>query len=90
MCIILFGKRLKSLRKPTNLTLKEVADEINVSRSSYAGYEAKDRKPPIDKLIRLSKFYNVSIDYILGLTDVKDIQKIEYNAYEYFQKDGIH
>lgn len=62
---IVSGK-LKSLRMHYNLTQKEVADKINVERSTYAYYEAGKTAPSIDTLLALSEVYNVSIDYFVG------------------------
>ena len=67
-----FGERLKNLRLERRLTMQEVAFKIGLAKSSYAGYEGGHRSPPVDKLIALAKLYQVSTDYILGLTDIPD------------------
>lgn len=65
----MFGKRLKELRKKKGLTIEEVAEMLDLGRSTYAGYETETRKPPLENIIKLAQFYNTSSDYILGLTD---------------------
>ena len=64
--------RLKALREEKDLTQKEVASEINVKQNSYSQYENGTRELPIGSLIKLAKFYKVSTDYILELTDIED------------------
>lgn len=86
----MYGTRLKELRNKQLWTIEEVANKIKVGRSTYAGYETEDRKPPIHNLIKLSKLYNVSVDYILGLTDEPDIKELEYDASKYLQKCNLH
>lgn len=58
--------RLKELRKEKGSTQKEVADSIFCSANDYARYEREEREPDIDTLKRLSKYFGVSIDYIVG------------------------
>lgn len=58
--------RLKSLRMHHNLTQQEVADKINVERSTYAYYESGKTVPSIDTLLTLSEVYDVPIDYFVG------------------------
>lgn len=86
----MFGVRLKELRTKQHWTIEEVAEKIGVSRSTYAGYETEDRKPPIHNLIKLSKLFDVSVDYILGLTNEPDIKKLEYDASKYLKKDNLN
>lgn len=62
----LFQYRLKSLREGKRLYQKELANELSISRASIAMYESGDRMPPVEVLIKLADFFNVSIDYLLG------------------------
>ena len=61
--------RLKELRKENNLTQKELADYLNIKQNTYSQYENGQRQVPIDILIRLADYYDVSVDYLLGRTD---------------------
>ncbi|WP_337970273.1 helix-turn-helix domain-containing protein [Virgibacillus salexigens] len=67
----MYGEQLRSLRKEKGLTAEEVALRVNIGRSTYAGYEKERRKPPINVLVKLAKFHNTSIEYILGLSNNK-------------------
>ena len=62
-------KRLKDLREDKDLTQSQIAQLIGTSQSYYAQYENGHRELPIRHLVKLAKFYGVSTDYILGLTD---------------------
>jgi transcriptional regulator with XRE-family HTH domain len=65
----MISKILKYLRKTNNISQKEIADFIEISRSNYSLYESGKRIPPIDKLEKLAEFYSVSTDYLLGRTN---------------------
>lgn len=67
-----FGDRLKQLRNEKNITQSEIANVLNVSRATIAGYETKGKQPDFEKLKRLSTYFNVSIDYLLCNTDIKN------------------
>lgn len=58
--------RLKELRLEHKLTQEEASKIANVSRSSYTHYETGRRTPDIDTLLKFAKYYNVTIDYLLG------------------------
>ena len=62
-------ERIKELREDRDITQKEIAKELNCSQQAYSNYELGQRDIPTDVLIKLCKFYNISADYILGLTD---------------------
>ena len=62
-------KRIRDLREDSDLTQKQAAEIFNCSQQVYSNYELGQRDIPTDLLIKMSKFYNVSTDYILGLTD---------------------
>ena len=63
--------RLKDLREDSDLTQQQIAEFLHVKQNTYSQYETGTHQLPIDILIRLAEFYNVSTDYILGLTDKK-------------------
>ena len=65
-------ERIKDLRVERRLTLKELEDQTGLSSSALGSYEADDTKDiSHDTLIRLAKFYGVTVDYLLGLTETK-------------------
>ena len=62
-------RRIRDLREDNDLTQKQVAQNLNCSQQVYSNYELGQRDIPTDILIKLSEFYDVSTDYILGLSD---------------------
>lgn len=62
-------QRLRDLREDRDLKQRQVAEYLNCAQRTYSNYELGQRDIPTDVLIRLSHFYNVSVDYILGLTN---------------------
>ncbi|MBR6634731.1 MAG: helix-turn-helix transcriptional regulator [Clostridia bacterium] len=64
-------KRLKTLREEHGLRQKDIGKILNISRQLYSRYERGTQRLPIKHLITLSKYYNISIDYILNLSDIK-------------------
>lgn len=68
-------KRIRELREDNDLTQKQLAKKLNCSQQVYSNYELGQRDIPTDILIKLSKFYNVSSDYILEISDSPNIQK---------------
>ena len=62
-------QRIRDLREDNDLTQKHMAKTLNCSQQVYSNYELGQRDIPTDILIKLSKYYKVSTDYILGLTD---------------------
>lgn len=64
-------KRIRDLREDADLTQTEVAEYLGTSQTMYARYERGANEIPVRHIIKLCKFYNVSSDYVLGLTDKK-------------------
>lgn len=62
--------RLKDLREDNDLNQKELADVLGVHQTTYSSYEIGKLSLTADILIKLAKYYKVSVDYLLGLTDV--------------------
>lgn len=69
MIFINYYQRLRDLREDKDLNQTQIAIVIGTSQSYYAQYENGKRQIPFDRIIELAKFYNVSIDYIAGLTN---------------------
>ncbi|MBO5440076.1 MAG: helix-turn-helix transcriptional regulator [Clostridia bacterium] len=64
-------RRLRDLREDHDLTQTEIAKMLGMSQTGYSKYETGENDIPTDVLIKLAKFYNTSIDYLLGQTDNK-------------------
>lgn len=62
--------RLKELREEFQVTQKQLSEYLHVKQNTYSQYENEQRQLPLEALISLAKYYDVSTDYILGLTDV--------------------
>ena len=62
-------KRIRDLRKKKKYSQEKIAHYLSCSQSSYSRIESGSREIPVDFLIKLSDFYNVNTDYLLGLTD---------------------
>lgn len=69
--IVAYYQRLRDLREDSDLTQSDVAKILNTSYQYYSKYEAGLRPISFERVIELAKFYNVSIDYIAGLTNDK-------------------
>ena len=67
-----YAERMRNLREDNDLSQKKVADMLGVAQTTYSQYELEKRPMPIDYLIALCKFYNVSADYMLGLSNRKN------------------
>ena len=61
--------RLRDLREDRDMKQRELASLLNCSQQVYSNYDLGQRDIPTDVLIKLSKLYNVSVDYILGITN---------------------
>lgn len=61
--------RLRNLREDKDLYQKDIAKLLGISQQYYSEYENGKRTIPITYLIKLAKFYNVSLDYLVGLTN---------------------
>lgn len=61
--------RLKDLRDSFNVTQAVIAHYLHIKQNTYSQYENGQRQLPVDILVKLAGYYNVSTDYILGLTD---------------------
>ncbi len=67
--VYMYFQRLKDLRNDKDLMQKEIADILNIDQRVYSNYETGKREIPCHLVIKLAKFYNVSSDYILGITN---------------------
>ena len=73
--------RLKEIRQDRDLQQIDIAKVLKTSQVQYSRYERGIRVMPVDKIAKLAKFYDVSIDYLLGLTDIrKPYPKLKINS----------
>ncbi len=69
--------RIRNLREDSDKTQKEVSDYLFCDQSLYSKYERGTRVVPVEIIIKLAKLYGTSTDYILGLTDEKNLYPSE-------------
>ena len=66
-----YAQRIRTLRNDNDKTQAEIAALLKVGQRTYCDYEQGKTRIPVDSLIKLAKLYNVSMDYICGLSDVR-------------------
>lgn len=64
-----FSEKLKELRNEKNLTCKAVADKVGLTKNAITNYESGIREPSLSVLKSLCELFEVSADYLIGLTD---------------------
>ena len=79
------GCRLKELREKNNYTQKELANKLFKAESTISMWERGDREMDQDTLVTISKIFNVSTDYLLGLSDIPNPQNIDDIQLDEFQ-----
>ena len=73
---LVFSERLRELRKSRGRTQQEIADLLNIRRSTYGEYERGVILPPTDKIQTLAKYFNVTVDWLIGKEEMQeDISK---------------
>ena len=63
--------RLRDLREDADLNQTQVANDLGMSQTGYSKYETGENDIPTQVLIKLARFYGTSVDYILGLSDIR-------------------
>lgn len=80
------GERLKKIREEKNLLQEDTAKFLKVTQKTISNYEKGERRPDPDTLKRLSEFYGVSSDFLLGKTDLKNIDSSPLDEFiSYFE-----
>ena len=62
--------RIRDLREDSDLTQQQIADYLVCDQSLYSKYERGERVIPLEIVVKLAQYYQTSVDYLLGLTDV--------------------
>ena len=68
--ISMYGQRIRECRQEKGYTQEEAAARLNITRSTFAKYEREELQPNIDMIILICKLFEVSADYLLGITDL--------------------
>lgn len=66
-----YTERIRALREDSDKTQSEIAQMLKVGQKTYSDYELGKTRIPVDSLIILAKFYNVSMDFICGVSDTR-------------------
>ena len=73
-----YNERIRELREDRSLKQKEIAELLNIGQRTYSDYESGKTRIPLDSIMVLARFYDVSMDYITGASD------------KYAKRTGIH
>lgn len=65
-----YYERLKDLREDHDLTQADIANILGTTRQQVSKWETGTQMMGVDKYIKLAKYYNISVDYLLGLTNI--------------------
>lgn len=71
MISMTYSERIRALREDTDKTQAQIAALLQVGQRTYCDYEKGKTRIPVDSLVLLAKLYNVSMDYICGISDEK-------------------
>ncbi len=74
----MIGEKLVQLRKEKKRTQQEVADYLGVTRPAYTAYEKDSRNPDYETLKKIATYFNVTTDYLLGNSDIKNPEQLTY------------
>jgi transcriptional regulator with XRE-family HTH domain len=77
----MLGKRLKLLRNEKKLYQKDIAKELNLTQESISFYESGKREPDYKTLIKFADFYGVSVDYLIGRTNIRANAALNHKEY---------
>ena len=66
-----YSARIRALREDNDMTQAKIAQLLQVGQKTYSDYELGKTRIPVDSLIKLAKLYNVSMDYICGVSDTR-------------------
>lgn len=65
-------QRIQDLRIDSDLSQKQIGEILHISQRSYSHYKTGSRDIPVEMLIRLADYYNISLDYLVGRSDRKE------------------
>jgi transcriptional regulator with XRE-family HTH domain len=67
-----YNERIREIREDSSMTQQKVANLLHVGQRTYADYESGKTRIPIDSLLILAKYYDVSVDYISGASNIRN------------------
>ena len=66
-----YNERIREIREDNSLSQQKVADLLHIGQRTYSDYESGKTRIPVDNLLILAKFYNVSMEYITGASQIR-------------------
>lgn len=66
-----YYQRIRNIREDRNLTQQKIADLLHIGQRTYSDYESGRTRIPVESLLILAKFYNLSMDYMTGASNVE-------------------
>ncbi|KSU78472.1 Helix-turn-helix domain-containing protein [Fictibacillus enclensis] len=75
----MFGERIRLLRKEKGMTLRELANELDIPFTTLGNYEREDRQPNFEMFEAIADYFNVSIDFLTGRHDQRTFDEIVFN-----------
>ena len=85
-----YGERFRKLRKERGMTMEQFGQMLDVSAPTVASYENEHRFPRMETVVFLANKFNLSVDYLLGLSDIPNLQTDIYDAERFFLKEKIN
>jgi transcriptional regulator with XRE-family HTH domain len=87
----MFGQRLKALRLEKGMTQQQLADVLEIEKSNISRFESGKQSPSSENKVKMAKLFNVSVDYMLGLSEHKTLnhdksEKISKEAADLMEK----
>ena len=70
--VITMRLRIRDLREDADLKQRQIADYLVCDQSLYSKYEREERPLPLEVAVKLAQYYKVSVDYLVGLTEVRE------------------
>lgn len=83
----IIAERIKTLRTNKGLSQRKLAQILDMANSTISGWESDYSLPCIEELKKLSKLFDVSIDYIIGITDIKEPAQLQTSMLKYTDKE---
>lgn len=75
----IFPQRIKKARTNAGYSQEQIAEELEINRTSISKYETGSQEPSLETLAKLAQFYNVSIDWLLGVNIINDNHESKKN-----------
>lgn len=82
-------KKLRLLREEAGMSQQKLADLLNISQQAVFKYEKTSNEPDIDTLIRIAEIFNVTVDYLIGNSEIRE-KNAKYNAVILTESEAKH